>query len=68
VEIDGRRTISLMWYPVSGDGNRVSTGAYVVRGWFRTLPKAKPLEPGHLASSCPEARFNLLSTFGFIRR
>ena len=66
--IDGRRAISLMWYPASAGGQMASTGAYVVRGWFRTLPKAKPLGPGHPASSCPEARFNLLSTFGFIRR
>lgn len=68
VEADGRRTISLMWYPASAGGQMASTGAYVVRGWFRTLPKAIPIESGHQASSCPEARFNLLSTFGFIRR
>ena len=67
-EADGRRSVSLMWYPVSRGGNMVSTGAYVVRGWLRTLPKANPIEPGHLAASCPEARYNLLSTFGFIRR
>lgn len=68
VEADGRRGISLMWYPASRNGHMASTGAYVVRGWFRTLPKAGPIETGHQASSCPEARFNLLSTFGFIRR
>lgn len=65
---DGRRSISLMWYPASRGGNLVSTGAYVVRGWLRTRPKANPIEPGHRAAACPEARYNLLSTFGFIRR
>ncbi|GEM_PF-7088490 len=68
VEVDGRRSISLMWYPASEKGNIASTGAFVIRGWFRTLPKDPPLFPGHPAASCPEARTNLLSTFGFIRR
>jgi hypothetical protein len=68
-DADGRRTLSLMWYPASNKGNMASTGAYVVRGVFLTLPKAAPpIEPGHLAAACPESRYNLLSTFGFIRR
>jgi hypothetical protein len=68
VEPDGRRHISLMWYPASDKGNMASTGAFVVRGWLKTLPKAAPISPGHLASTCPESHFNLLSSFGFIRR
>jgi hypothetical protein len=67
-EADGRRTVSLMWYPASSKGNMASTGAYVVRGLFRTLPRASPIEPGHLAAACPESRYHLLSAFGFIRR
>ncbi|MDB5103857.1 MAG: hypothetical protein JWP91_1546 [Fibrobacteres bacterium] len=65
---DGRRSISLMWYPVSEKGNIASTGSFVVRGWLRTIPNALPSEPGHASASCPEDRANLLSTFGFIRR
>ncbi|MEO6095081.1 MAG: hypothetical protein ABIW76_05195 [Fibrobacteria bacterium] len=67
VERDGRRTISLMWYPVSSKGNMASTGAYVVRGSFRTFPEAAPLEPSPFAARCPETSFKLLTTFGYIR-
>ena len=61
----GRRTVSLMWYPVSTQGNLIGTGAYVVKGWIKTAPKI----PGSAdpASACDEAKANLLSAFGYLR-
>lgn len=62
---DGRRTVSLLWYPVSLTGNRVGTGAYVVKGWIRTLPPASgSADP---AAACADAKKNLLSAFGYLR-
>jgi hypothetical protein len=62
---DGRRTVSLMWYPVSLNGNRVGTGAYVVKGWIKTTPRT----PGSAdpATACDDAKANLLSAFGYLR-
>ncbi len=61
---DGRRAVSLMWYPVSEKGNLVSTGAYVVKGWIRSNPASEAVGP---AAACPEEKTNLLSAFGYIR-
>ena len=67
---DGRRAISLMWYPVSEKGNPVSTGAYVVKGWIKSTrpsPIASDVPPDDPAAACPEEKANLLSSFGYIR-
>ena len=56
---DGRRQVSLLWYPVSEGGERISTGAYVVKGWIKSAPASSP--------ACGESRASLLSTFGYIR-
>jgi hypothetical protein len=59
---DGRRTVSLLWYPASDRGERISTGAYVVKGWIKSSPGTAP-EP----SRCGASEANLLSAFGYIR-
>ena len=59
---DGRRTVSLLWYPASDRGERMSTGAYVVKGWIKSSPGTAP-EP----SRCGASEANLLSAFGYIR-
>lgn len=64
---DGRRAISLMWYPASATGYIASTGAYVVKGWLRTLPPREPGNPGERPVACPDDKTNLLSSFGYIR-
>jgi hypothetical protein len=66
-ETDGRRAISLMWYPAGVDGYIASTGAYVVKGWIRTLSPRQPGNPGERPSVCPDEKTNLLSSFGYIR-
>ena len=58
----GRRTVSLLWYPASDRGERISTGAYVVKGWIKSSPGTAP-EP----SRCGASEANLLSAFGYIR-
>jgi hypothetical protein len=58
---DGRRQVSLMWYPVSARGERVSTGAYIVKGRIES-------RPGQDAGGCGAAKADVLSTFGYIRR
>ncbi|MDQ3000584.1 MAG: hypothetical protein M3Y08_04910 [Fibrobacterota bacterium] len=68
LEVDGRRAISLMWYPASPKGNMVSTGAYVVKGWLRTLPTLNGGLTSLAKAGCKEERTNLLSSFGYIRR
>ncbi|HKP96739.1 MAG TPA: hypothetical protein VJ385_13360 [Fibrobacteria bacterium] len=65
---DGRRSISLMWYPASATGYIASTGAYVVKGWLRTLPPGPNANPGERPASCKDDKINLLSSFGYIRR
>lgn len=67
-EADGRRSISLMWYPASIQGNVASTGAYVVKGWLRTLPVLNGGLTSLAKADCKEERTNLLSSFGYIRR
>jgi hypothetical protein len=65
---DGRRSISLMWYPVSSAGQIASTGAYVVKGTLRTLPAGSSSDPASgRPASCPEVKADLLSSFGYIR-
>jgi hypothetical protein len=68
LEVDGRRRISLMWYPASIQGNMASTGAYVVKGWLRTLPAQNGGLKSLAKAGCKEERTNVLSSFGFIRR
>lgn len=64
---DGRRRISLMWYPASKDGYMASTGAYVVKGWMRTLPPIDTSAAGERHTGCQDDKLYLLATFGYLR-
>lgn len=64
---DGRRSISLMWYPAAANGNLASTGAYVVKGYLRTLATREQDNPAERPLSCPEDKTELLSSFGYLR-
>ena len=67
VGLDGRRSISLMWYPAGTNGNLASTGAYVVKGYLRTLAARVKDNPGERPASCPDDKTELLSSFGYLR-
>jgi hypothetical protein len=58
---DGRRQVSLMWYPVSARGERASTGAYIVKGRIES-------RPGQDTGVCGAVAADVRSTFGYIRR
>lgn len=64
---DGRRQVSLMWYPVSARGVRVSTGAYIVKGRLESLPDTAAAA-AHTGTACGPVRADVLSTLGYLRR
>lgn len=64
---DGRRQVSLMWYPASDRGERASTGAYIVKGDIRTLASV-PAAASDPLSACGAVGTRVLGTFGYLRR
>ncbi len=66
-QADGRRVISLMWYPAGEDGYQASTGTYVVKGFLRTLASESAAGPGDRPTACKDEKTDLLSVFGYLR-
>lgn len=64
----GVYTVHLNWWPISRDGAKAATGAYIVRGRISTLRPTVSGNPSSGVQDTLNRRIDISSIFGFLRR